>query len=108
MSRDTSGPITGTPEEDTAGQVPVTARSQLDTLREGLVTPLVELTERQQETIRELERENGRVTAERDALHARLSALEAQQAASLTRTSNAAQTATDAATGRPWWLFWKR
>ncbi len=108
MSRDMSGQVAGTQERDTAGQVPVTTQSQVDAIRDGLVAPLVELTERQQETIRDLERENGRVTAERDALQARLRALEAQHAESPTQTSSAPQTATRDATDAPWWQFWKR
>jgi len=77
------------------------AEQQLATLRDGLVAPLVELTERQQQRIAELERENG-------ALHARLSNVEAQQAAAPIPASNAPQTATGDATDVPWWAFWRR
>jgi len=53
------------------------------------------------ETIAELRRRA-------EATESRVSALEAQQAESPIPASNAPETATDAATDVPWWMFWKR
>jgi len=80
---------------------PATAERQLEVIRDTLLRPLIEQNERQQERIAEQAETIG-------ALQARLSALEAQQAESLTQTSSAPQTATDAATDVRWWAFWRR
>ncbi len=84
------------------------AEQQLATLRDGLVAPLVELTEKLTTAMAEQAETIGRVTAERDALQARLSALEARHAESPMQSSNAPQTAIDAAADTPWWPFWRR
>jgi len=80
---------------------------QLETLRDTLLTPHLELIERQQVMLTEQAERIGRLAAERDALHARLSAQEAQQVEPPAQTSNTLETATDAATNAPWWKFWK-
>jgi len=102
----TTGQPSGRSERDAAGQIPVSdaARSQVDAIRDGLVAPLVALTERQQETIRELERENGRLTAERDALQVRLSARAVEQEHPPTPESTGSETGVQ----RAWWRFWER
>jgi excisionase family DNA binding protein len=87
--------------EDMPPAYPATAERQLEVIRDTLLRPLIEQNERQQERIAEQAETIG-------ALQARLSALEAQHAESLTQTSSAPQTATDAATSGPWWMFWKR
>ena len=109
---------------------PTTAEQQLSVIRDGLVAPLVALTERQQEHIGELEREAGRTTAKldharrqaeiavlereqieaerdavlavQDALRSRLNALEPQQAELPVESENA----TPEVGREPWWRRW--
>jgi excisionase family DNA binding protein len=66
--------------------ISMSAEQQLATLREGLVAPLVALTERQQQTIAEQAEMIGRLSAERDAL--------------------AARSAVQERSGRAWWRRW--
>jgi len=122
--------------EDTPPTYPVTAARQLEVIRDTLLRPLIEQNERQQAAIAEQAEALGRLEAERDqvrqsaeaaiaardqmqeerdelltlreTLRVRLSTLEAQQAESPMQASSAPETATDAATGVPWWAFWKR
>ncbi len=121
------------PPDSPADSVIVSARHQVEVLRDSLVAPLVALTERQQTIIAQLERERGRLEternqalqdaenergisqqraqeleAERDALQARLRVLEAQHAGSPMQTPDATETATDDAIDVPWWMFWRR
>lgn len=114
----------------------MTAQQQLEVVRDTLLRPLIELTERQQVTIAEQAKSLGRLEAERDqarqsaeaaiadrdqlqeerdelvavreALRGRLSALEAQQAESPVQVSSAPEMATRDASAVPWWQFWKR
>ena len=107
----------------------VTARSQLEAIRDEWLAPLVaQITEQAKALGRlEAERDQARQSAEaaiakldqmqedrdelltvRETLRVRLSMLEAQQAESHMQTASALETATDAATGVPWWAFWKR
>ncbi len=86
----------------------VTAREQLEAIRDEWLAPLVE-------RIGELEREAGRLTAqrnqafqERDKLQARLSIMEAQQEHPATPAPSAPETVTDAATDVAWWQFWRQ
>ena len=124
-NRATDRPSGPTPRMD----IEASARSQLEAIRDEWLAPLVAQITEQAEALGRLEaeRDQARQSAEtaiaardqlqeerddliavREALHARLSALEAQQAEPPTRASSAPQTATDAATGGPWWMFWKR
>jgi DNA-binding transcriptional MerR regulator len=81
---DTATPAEPVATAMTADSATVAAQ-QLATLRDGLVAPLVELTERQQQRIAELERENG-------ALESRVRELEAQQATTAMTAPNVPQT----------------
>jgi hypothetical protein len=56
----------------------------------------------------QMQEERDELLTVRETLRVRLSTLEAHQAASPTQPSSAAQTAIDAATDAPWWMFWKR
>jgi len=87
------------------------ATQQLEVIRDTLIKPHLEMIERQAATIAEHAETVGRVTAERDqaqhdrdALQARLSVLEAQQAESPVQASSAPQTTNT----RPWWRWWQR
>ncbi len=75
---------------------------------QAMLAPLVAQISDQAETVGRLTAERDQAHHDRDALQTRLSALEARQAESLTQPSSAPQTATDAATDVPWWMFWKR
>jgi len=77
---------------------------QLEKIRDTLLRPLIEQNDRQQEVIRELERENGRLTAERDALQVRLSARAVEQEHPPTPELTGPETATRSV----WWRFWER
>jgi len=94
MSSDTSS--AELPEDASVASV-VTARSQLEAIRDEWLAPLVAQITEQAETI-------GRVTAERDALQARLRDVEAQQAQSPATTVPPPGTATQ----RVWWRVWER
>ncbi len=99
-----------------------TATRQLEAIRDEWLAPLVAQITDQAETIGRVtaERDQARIQAEmltlereqiqaeRDALQARMSALEAHQAESPTQASSVPETAIDAATDVPWWMFWKR
>jgi FtsZ-binding cell division protein ZapB len=99
-----------------------TATRQLEAIRDEWLAPLVAQISDQAETIGRVtaERDQARIQAEmvtlereqiqseRDALQARLSALEERHAESPMQASSAPQTATDDATGVPWWQFWRR
>ena len=105
VSRDR--PITShTAERDNGTGVTSTEQGQrqLETLRDTLLKPHLELIERQQVMLTEQAERIGRLGAERDAISARLSALEAQQAASSVTTVTTPETATQ----RAWWHFWER
>jgi len=112
------------PEASSVASV-VTARSQLEAIRDEWLAPLVAQISDQAETIGRVtaERDQARIQAEmaalereqiqaeRDALQARMSALETLQAESLMQVSSAPETATSDATGtsrkrrqRRWWL----
>ena len=87
------------------------AHQQLEVIRDTLLRPLIEQNERQQERIAELEREAGRITAERDqaqrdrdTLERRVSDLEAF---TVTYAGSADETP-QPATQRVWWRFWER
>ena len=87
------------------------AEQQLATLRDGLVAPLVELTEKLTTAIAEQAETIGRVTAERDqaqrdrdALQVRLSTLEAAYVEVSQSQPDAPQTQPQ----RARWAFWKR
>ena len=110
---------------------PTTAEQQVSVIRDGLVAPLVALTERQQERIGELEREAGRTTAEldharrqaekavlereqieaerdallaaQDALRWRVGELEAHQSESFHEPTSTPETQLR----RAWWQFWR-
>jgi hypothetical protein len=93
----------------------MTATQQLEAIRDEWLAPLVAQIAEQAETI-------GRITAERDqaqrerdderqrrqAAESRVSELEAQEAEIPVQAPSAPQAATGAATGTPWWAFWKR
>ncbi len=78
---------------------------QLETLRDTLLKPHLELIERQQAMLTEQAERIGRLEAERDALSARLNGAETpQDAAAPIATENAPETALR----RAWWRFWDR
>ena len=58
--------------ETTVADIAPSTERQLEVIRDTLLRPQLEVIERQQERIAELEREAGRMTAERDALQRRI------------------------------------
>ena len=80
------------------------ATHQLEVIRDTLIKPHLELIERQAATIAEQAETVGKLTAERDALQARLSDVEAQQAHSPATAVPTPETATR----RVWWRVWER
>ena len=78
----------GNDEESTAGNDPGSAamvadsaRQQLEVIRDTLLAPLIEQNERLVARIGDLEREAGRLEAERDELRSQLEAIVAPQSA---------------------------
>lgn len=69
------------------------ARSQLEAIRDEWLAPLIA-------QLREVERENGKLQAERDALHERLRHYETEPPRPDPASPSTLQS-------RPWWQFWK-
>ena len=79
-------------------------RAQLEVFRDTLLVPLIEQSERQQQTIAEQAETIGRLTAVRDALERRVSELEARDEL----RADSAQNPAPARPRRRWWAFWER
>jgi hypothetical protein len=94
------------PERDNGTDLSPTEQGQrqLETLRDTLLTPHLELIERQQVTITEQAERIGRLEAERDALTTRLNAVETPQDAAPIAIENVPETPPQ----RAWWRFWDR
>jgi hypothetical protein len=91
---------------DIVDVAPPTER-QLEVVRDTLLRPLIEQNERQQATITAQAETVGRLTAERDALQARLSALEAANDVKLVSMSSASPGLSQRPQKRrrsTWWL----
>jgi hypothetical protein len=105
LSRDRHAPRHATERDSVTVTSPTEqGQRQLETLRDTLLKPHLELIERQQVTLMEQAERIGRLEAERDALTARLSAVETPQVESPTEVSNASEMVTE----RVWWRFWDR